>query len=77
MLLGIALCLQEKDVVNDEWPCLDLPQTLASAVADAELVIYRGRVVKNRWGEIGKIVPNVHTVPEGTPNRPDLAMAAE
>jgi hypothetical protein len=58
-----AVYLDESDVVDEQWPCRGLKEETLFAVCEANIVIYRDRVVKNHCGGIGRIVPIVQPVP--------------
>ncbi len=50
-----AICLESTDVTNREDPLSGLKNVIADAVANAELVMFNGRLVKNR---LGTVTPN-------------------
>lgn len=59
MIEGKVVYLEKSDIVDPRNPLCRLPQGVYSACAEALVVIVDGRVMKNRLGSIGAIVPEL------------------
>ena len=52
-----AICLEEKDVPDAAWPINSLATgAVFEACCAADFVVFRGRLVKNRFGRIDIVI---------------------